>query len=338
MTRSFYFIIFSCLFILGFSIYSYRVQADSTYEMQSTEYENHLTRACQSAVAAQQKRADGTGIYLFDTAEKREQAVEQFFATLERGFNYVNDSNSAQNLRYHVPVLCLVDNDGYYLAYNEPYEDANGSLSLVSTISTLNTWGTEGTNGQYYVRFFLSDYVEVTDNRTGLVKNGPFYSVYKTLGQPEALEILSTREKFENEKIDIIISTVNEVVEEYINQYNFRVNRISQTGSRTDFDIHYSFELPKVSYEDWCNLLDEPSALALLQGMQINNGDRYLNIYAMSGGEMVKNKGYVKNTVNGVLTYHRMGCPLGPSVSTDYSMTKEECAKQGAFPCEECCP
>lgn len=339
MARSFYIILFCSLLVCFFSLFSYRIQINTEYGIQSTEYENHLTRACQASVSSQEVMNDLSGTYLYNTDFKREKAINLFFSTLERGFNYVNDSNKANELTYHVPVLCLIDSDGYYILYNAPYTSDDGSLMVSSVLTPINTWGTTAKNDQYLIRYFLSDYVEVTQLETGQAKKGVFQSVYEYFGKPESLEALSSREEFENHKIDTIITEINEKVELYINQYNYSVNRLEDDGVRSDYDIHYTFELPQIKYEDWCNLIDAPSTLAFLQGNQINNGNNNLNIYSMAGGEMIKRNGCYMQKRNEEYIYHRAGCSmLSTDIDSDYGLTKEECAKQGYYPCRECNP
>lgn len=330
------------LLVASIFIYSYRVDLDSEYETQSMEYADHLTKACQAAVSTESLRVDNGGAYIYDTAEKRQLAVEKFFGTLHQGLNYVYDSNLQDQLILRVPALCLIDSNGYYICYNQPYTDKYGDTAVKFIISTLNTWNMIESHKQYAIRFFLSDYVEVTNLTTGEIKQGQYSEVYKQFGQSNLLKCLSSREEFENAKIDTIVARLNDAVENYINEYNVTVNRLKESSKVFDYDIHYSFELPRISYAEWCNLVEEPSSLAFLQGNQVKNMDRYLNIYAMAGGELTRKKGYyLEQTVdsegNQSLTYHRFICSKINN-PIDYGLTRQECAKKGGFPCEICRP
>ena len=319
-----------------FLFYNFRVDASAEYGKQSTEYEEHLSKACRAAVNATEMKKDKTLVYLFDTEEKREKATVTFFQTLEQGFNYVYDSNHQIELRQHVPVLCLIDTDGYYMYYNAVYTGSDGGTYVSQTMTPINTWGYVTDNGRYLIRYYLSDYVEVTDTNTQKTCTGTYTTAYQYFHDEVGLAVLRDKETFELYKRDYIISEMNEKMEYYINQYNQSVNRVNNAGYN-DYDIHYTFELPKVKYEDWCNLLEKPAAMALLQGIQFYDGSDYLNIYAMAGGEIDFKKGYYVNTENGDTCYHRPICSMVTEVSRYYK-TKEECAKMGYFPCEICNP
>lgn len=331
-----------CLVVSTFFIYSYRVDLDSEYEVQTMEYTDHLTKACQAAVSIQDIHFGEGGTYIFNTEEKRQLAVQQFFGTLEQGFNYIYDSNLKHQLTLRVPVLCLVDGDGYYVCYNQPYTDDNGDTSVKFITSTLNTWNMVESHKRYAIRFFLSDYVEVTNLVTGEIKRGQFLEVYNQFGQTELLKCLSNRQEFENAKIDTIIDRLSSAVETYINEYNITVNRIREDKKVFDYDLRYTFELPRIPYTEWCNLINEPSSIAFLQGNQVINIDRYLNIYAMAGGELTRKKGYyIQSTTdengNRFLEYHRVTCSQLTDPA-DYGLSKQECVKKRAYPCEICHP
>lgn len=315
----------------------YRVQVDTKYGFLSREYEEHLQNAVRAVTGYNEIVTDKNGVpQLFETDQKRKEAVEIFYKTLEEGFNYTYSSNHADALRLKVPCLCLVDGDGYYILYNNIYEDENGNINLGETLTPINTWACTSKNNEYLIRYYLSDYVEVIRNADGHVENGTYSKVYNSFGKPEGLENFSSKQKFDDFRIDYIISEINSKVNMYINEYNYEVNRISQ-GARTEYGMYYRFEMPTVDYQDWCGLVELPSSIAFLQGQPLQNGDEYLNIYSLSGGTLVEKIEYYCNEVDGEQVYHRPKCTY-VSPTDEYFSSKEQCAKAGYYPCPECNP
>lgn len=336
MNKTLFALLFAELLLAVFLVYNYRVNVSTEYRKQSTEYEEHLSRACQAAVDIVTIDGDRGNSCIYDTDAKREKAVETFYQTLVQGFNLVNDSNRITSLRQHVPSLCLVDLDGYYMCYNVVYTAEDGGMNVTQTISPLNTWGYVTDDEKYLIRYYLTDYVEVTSISTGKTETGTFQSVYDRIGDEVGLKVLRDRKTYELYKTDFIISELNEKMEYYINNYNQSVNRVGK-GKINDYDIHYAFELSRTKYEDWCNLLEKPAAMALLQGVQYDDGNQYLNVYAMSGGEVFRKGGYYVNMDSEDEYYHRPNCPLVDG-NYQYQKSKILCAKQGYFPCEVCNP
>lgn len=313
----------------------YRVQVDTKYGNLSREYEEHLQNAVRAITShnpiAQDK--DGTP-FLFNTDKKRAEAVDIFYKTLEEGFNYTYSSNHADSLRLKVPCLCLIDGDGYYILYNNIYRDENGNINVGETLTPINTWACTSKNNEFLIRYYLSDYVEVIRNSDGRFENGTYDDVYVRFGEPEGLSSFSSKQKFDDARIDFIISEINSKVNMYINEFNYEVNRISD-GARSEYGIYYRFEMPTVSYEDWCGLVELPSTIAFLQGQPLQNGDEFLNIYSLSGGTIIEKKIYYCNEVNGEKLYHRPNCSHANLDDIHFS-TKKDCAKAGYFPCPDC--
>lgn len=331
MTHSSFLLSFLLIFILFFGVISHRIDVSTQYGLTSHEYSQNLTRACQDAVIC---NAGSEVNHIYDTQAKRERAAYVFHKTLSDGFNMTYDSNSQHALRLHVPVICLIDNDGYYMIYNVIYAGESGR-ELGQTMTPLNTWAVSGQNQEYNIRYFLTDEVEVTKNTTGEIKRGTYSEVYEYFGRPVGLSLLS-EDKYKESKYAFITQDMEDKMEYYINQYNFSVNRLSD-GIRSEFDLHYTFVLPEISDADWAGLLSQPSCFAFLQGIKLNNSSRYINVYAMSRGKLIPDKNYYIAETDEGLTYHRRSCIYVGEDSKAYD-TRAQCANVGAFPCSVCVP
>ena len=155
---------------------------------------------------------------------------------------------------------------------------------------------------------------------------------------------------FNANKNEIIVREINEQCEYYINRHNV-------IGD--SYENQYTFEMPEIAGEDWARLLKNPTMITFLQGYSSKAENRYLNIYALGGGELVQNYHYfidgdeyhciesdpdVTKTVNTITTaYESEGTTK--YVTTDYIQyfyhgsllesvynTQSECAKRGATP------
>lgn len=331
MTHSSYLVSFLLLFTLLFGVVASHTTLASQYGITSHQYSQNLTRACQDAVSCNTTAENNC---LFDTKNKRTKAVTTFYKTLSDGFNMTYDSNAQQELTLHVPLLCLIDNDGYYIVYNV-FHDGDSGRELSQTITPINTWAVSGQNQDYNIRYYLNDVVEVTENSTGLVKTGSYKEVYDYFGRPVGLSLLDESVYYE-EKYSYITKDMEEKLEHYINQYNYTVNRMSD-GIRSEFGLYYTFTLPEISNADWTGLLSRPSCTAFLQGVKIEGSSQYINVYAMSRGKQLSGKLYYVTEDSEGLIYHREDCLYVGNDSKSYA-TKQECAAHGAFPCQLCNP
>lgn len=207
------------------------------------------------------------------------------------------------------------------------------------TLSPINTW-TE-TYGTYTVRFHLSDVIDVmfTTNRNGQEKteivSGTKDDVGKEISRlkKEGIitdasldgaasnrntaeekctirQLLYEAKKYDQEKNYVIVSQINNEVEYYINYHNVYAEAN---------DIPYSYTMPEVSKEDWHRLLKNPTAIAFMQGRQMRTGKQFTNVYALSGGELVKQHKYFITKEGENYIYHYLyatNCPY-------YTMTCE---------------
>ncbi len=272
------------------------------------------------------------------------------------------------------------------------------------TISPINTWTAQ--YGDYTVRFYLNDEMSV-------IYSDASGKTYVQKGTPEKLkkefeqlvkegkivdstldgvapnrntadtrcsfrQLLTDSGKFDREKSYVIVSQINNEVEYYINYHN---------AFAEENDIPYSYTMPDIKGESWHRLLKNPTAIAFMQGRQMQTGKQFTNVYALSGGELVKQHKYYITEEGGKLYYHNLyakNCPLyttdcvdvdevvnfkggqmgltpdvyetidahqewyktskstgirvpisdeGDPVETLYD-SMEECARQGAYPCE----
>ena len=116
-------------------------------------------------------------------------------------------------------------------------------------------------------------------------------------------ELLNDNKKFEEEKNYIIVKQINNEVEYYINYHN---------AYAESEDIPYDYTMPQISEESWHRLLKNPTSIAFMQGRQIRTGKQFTNVFAIAGGELVKQHLYFITEEDGNLIYHDLyaeNCP-----------------------------
>ena len=93
----------------------------------------------------------------------------------------------------------------------------------------------------------------------------------------------------------------------------------------------------QITGEDWARLIDQPTVVSFLQGLQTPYDTTYLNIYSFAGAEIEKEKKYyIAESGEGISCYHEADCPYLSEENKQSSYSMEEAAKHGAYPCSEC--
>lgn len=303
----------------------------------NTDYANYLITATQGSVAAAFSRYyDGRNIFAQDTA--RQEAVDTFYETLRQCFNYTGTSYADQ-VYYFVPCVFLIDTDGYYIEYTAEYADPDGNAAFNEIVTPINKWAktySSGSNGMaataYHVEYHLDNTILVEyQDRSGNVTSisGSYDEVYKKLEEPSELNVLSSYSKFDAERNSAVISILQDQMEYYINIHDESLNQFN--------NVQYEFTLPEIRGEDWARLIDQPTVVSFLQGIQMPYGTGYLNIYSFAGSELEhEHSYYVAEDGEGNKFYHREGCPYLPPEALKKPYSMYGAAKDGAFPCPEC--
>lgn len=337
--KSQYILFFIAFFSAVFVLYNYRVDMTTSYQQQTTLYQEKLreTVAATAKEAALNEYEEDEVIYYFKLEEQREKAMDTFYRMLDQTFNTIEGTNSSHALKEKVPAVALIDIDGFYIYYREAMT-RSGSLDLVEVMTPIFAWSETTGERNYLIRYFVSDdtLVEVTDLSNKRTAKGTHKEIFNYFERdPELKEYLETEEDFQSHRIATIVGKTQEVIEHYINTYNYSIEGLSDEYG---WGINYTFEMPQIDYEDWCGLLDEPGVISFLQKRPFMVADDYINVFAMKGVEMVDKQSYFINTINGEKIYHKAACSEVNKDTDTYYSHKEDCAKAGAYPCDICKP
>ncbi len=184
-----YILVFLIVFIALFSVYNFQVDISSEVNNKNSQYSRYLSAATHDAAKVIKDSANSSGnVTALSTNEVRKSVTDTFFNSLAMDFGYTSNEDLTK-LHIYVPVLALIDTDGYYICYNEEHSDGS-VVTLGSMITAENTW-TKNT-GHYLIRYYLGNNVDVTDLNTttktaGMTISGNYRDVYRKLGCPAEL-------------------------------------------------------------------------------------------------------------------------------------------------------
>lgn len=274
-----YLMVFLTIVLVTFGIYSFSTDINTAADTKSGQYSSYLTAATHDA--AKEIQSETTGQITMPTVSDRERAANAFFNSLRLDFGYVTDEDM-QKLHVYVPVLALIDSDGYYICFNQQYTNEDGITSVTQSITSINTW--TKTSGDVSARYYLGSDIDVTNDSK--VYSGKYNEVYEQLVEAGVsadalsdLGLTGKEEDFLEVQRSVIIEELQEKIEYYINKNN---------DFAAEYTPSYTFTMPQTDKDDWTRLVANPTCIAFLQGIRVSNSKDYLNIYSIGGGEVKK--------------------------------------------------
>ncbi len=278
-----------------------------------------IDTAVEDGVACLVDRGEGSSVLI-----NKEKCVDAFLNTLYINFGILDDPHAKGKIAGYIPVIVIVDRDGFYFYANETYHDDDG-YSLISQVWHPKTTFAY-TKNQYVYGFTLDDEVSVYDLATGIFYEG---RQGELKGQVPA-ELLQDDVLFDQVRRRTIIETLQREVNDYINHHN---------ETARQYGITYQFALPVIEDETWEQTIDDVGMLAFFQGMPMGIGSSYYNQYGIGGAQLIKGERFYlqADVSNGLTYYHREDCALLTDKSKSYNH-QSQCALEGAFPCDICQP
>ena len=276
---------FLLIFICLISFVFFHTDMISSVNNGNIEYGNKIKASCYSAIKATQ--VDSMTGTVWDTEAKRDLTLKTFYHVLLQNFNTENTYIDKNMVELRVPIVMLIDTNGYYINRNTSSNltelSEPGETSDFKVMTSYNAWA-KG-YGDYVVQFYLNSYVSVTTPQ-GVVYEGDRYEVVKEMNNAgldvSPVSILSSGEsRFLEEKNNAIITETNQTLESFINTQN----ELSKNNT-------YAIQMPHIRGEDWSRMLENPTIIAFLQGDTRNYGDRNLNMYGFAGAELSEGNKY----------------------------------------------
>lgn len=316
-----YIIIFVIVFASFFLPLAFYVEQISTANDESLKVEQALINACESALYT-------ANIYdeeVFSDPIKRENAYRAFYDNYSDSFNYFSTA-SKEGAKYHVPVIFMVDWDGYYIVTTQAYHPGQGTF-YADDISLKNTWSKQ--YGNFLVQFRLNNDVDVynTYASSGATTHytGNYRDVYNQIrndvGPVSELAFLTNYGDFSNERTTCIVQEMNKQVQYFVNTKNVFFNRMDTT---------YQIVMPTNKGDKNADVLDQPCVISFLQGSQNRTMHGYTNIFAYAAADYITQKHYYLQELDGTLYYHTSDCSDLTNRKNMSSM--HDCAARGAVP------
>ena len=276
-----YLLAFLSVVLITFGIYSFTTDINTAAETKNSQYASYLAAATHDA--AKEIQSETTGNVSMPTVSDRERVANTFYNSLKLDFGYTTEEDM-QKLHIYVPVLAMIDSDGYYICFNQQYADETGHMAVTESITPINTWTKQ--SGNYIARYYLGNNLDVTETGdTSQMYSGAYDFVYEQLKDSADADALASlgltgkEEDFQEAKRSVIIEDIQQKIEYYINQNN---------DFAAEYTPSYTFTMPQTDNDDWTRLIENPTCIAFLQGIRVTNGRDYLNIYSIGGGEVKK--------------------------------------------------
>ncbi len=311
-------LIFLVIEIIVFSMLDIRFQQLEAVAEKTNAYNTALDNAVDDGCFYLVEADSSRNLYT-----NKEKAVEQFFSSLYANFGVMGQPFQEEQLKRYIPVILVTDRDGFYIYYTAVILQG-GEKNLEKRWSEKLYYVYE--DDRYIIKFTLGNEIKLFEKESMEVFEGDYRDV-RTLTE---CNYLKNEEVFETIRRKTITQSISKNMNLFINYYN---------NIASDFGITYEFWLPEIDRTDWDRTIDDVSLFVLFQGYPYSAAalDTY-NRYAFGGARITKSKIYYITEHFGKKYYHREDCE---EVATDKGIpyyTKEECAKERAFPCNKCIP
>lgn len=237
----------------------------------------------------------------------KEEAIEVFFHTLYINFGVENDPIGQKVLAAYIPVVIIMDYDGYWIYAVEEYVNATGAKESGHVWKAKRRYAYADMEGNS-ISFTLDDYVFAYDANLRQWMEGFRADVAEITSIP----LLNIPREFDQVRQNTIVSQIEEDLAYFINHHN--------TYTR-QYGISYTFTLPRISQEEWHNTIQDIGVLAFIQGIPI--GNKYYNNYALGGGRLLKKPVIYGAMRDGIKIYFRSDCPFTDRIIETFAHEKQ---------------
>ncbi|MFD1736218.1 hypothetical protein ACFSCX_06525 [Bacillus salitolerans] len=287
----------------------------------TTQYKMALTAAVQDASFSllQNVEQEGESYYFSQKFAKtnNDEALKTFFHSLYMNFGIDQNPVAQGVLQTYIPVISIVDYDGFFIYAFDDYTNSNGMIETKHLPRPKIPF--EYTDGQgNIISFTLDEWVVAYEASTQKWREGMRSEVAVEL---PSISLLQNPAEFERERRQVILSKIQEQLEYYINRHNTYAKR---------YGITYTFTLPVLSQEDWENTIDDIGIISFIQGYPLGGGYEFNN-FALGGSRIAKKPVIIGTTIGGVKYYYREDCGLSHPVE-EILYSRKEAASKGYFP------
>lgn len=304
----------------------YRTNATILLVQENQRINTAIDMACDSAIDAL-LASDEMDQGKYD----RDRALTEFYNSLFASFGILANTGQQEVFRLYVPVFIVADSEGFYVNYKQEF---GGASKVYHNIwSDQLPYKYEGTDDWTFYFNIENDSLRVVNTSLEYAATGSYDTIVSSIAAkgltcPFELQDRNTFMEFRAVGIN---SSLETAMSYYATQHNLVAS---------NYGIEYNFNFSTIDRSDeWNRGLSGVTVLVLFQGMPLKNSSEYYNKVNIATSYARRKSNYYTTgsprTNDGY--YHKASCALVDAGSIMYD-SKEECARDGYFPCTICNP
>ncbi len=352
-------LIFIFITLALFTVFFVKTEVSQQFLNESKVEKNYTSSSALdssgSTVALMEKYDYDLDSNIFSNEEIRKDVIESMESSYANNYG-LSQKNKGYLLNY-TPLIAFIDNDGFYITHNRKILK-NGYNEITRVTTPIHMWTSNDVNNKFIFRYTLGSNITAIDQENELIYSGDRRKVYELIEKwivddaagpntlsatdemqyKEAIAFLIDDNQFESAKANVIINSITNALEYYVNAYNER--------NASNF-IKYEVYLPFSKGQDWSRYIENPCVITFFQGVQKASSLGEFTIYSMAGGEIKESPKYFITeeditdesgapTGRTQLFYHSFDSDCDHTGITKFYYSMEECAKQGALPDPNC--
>lgn len=272
----------------------------------------------------------------------KDAVVNSFFMSLYSTFAVISDKENQEKLNLYVPVITVMQEDGYYIFYSDEFKGSDGCSYVANRWSEKFPFYYE--DSDFIYRFTLGDVIHIYDKNnllsggSDIVSYSMDYHDFQTDSAFAAFRTARPSSFLLNDELYNLIrkGTIMNCLENSMAYYTSRHNRIASLNG-----ITYNFSLPSVNEEEWEAYLNDIGMFVVFQGYPFGNGiGETYNKVAAAGAKVTKNEVYYIEQKGWYFIYHRSSCSgllkSGIILRDEPFYDPQECVKLGSYQCPVC--
>ncbi len=267
-----------------------------------------------------------------DISKARDLAVIAFFDSLHYAFNAKGNSLRMARIEACVPVLLLLENEGFSLYALKAYKAQNGQTEIHHIWFPVKHYVGESRLNGFTVRYTLEDKVFIFDHLNQTFLEGDYKEFM------DRIPLYNDRQGFEDLRLAAVKNSVEHELEAYLDQYN-------QWAFGRSLSVKFDF--PRIDDSGWKRALTDEGLIVFAQGFPVLKSKSYQH-YALGGARILRKPSLIGYTYHNLLLYCRNDCqyyqtnimndPAFNASGTIYFSNAYEASKKGHYPCPYCRP
>ena len=317
-----YFFIFTVIFSLLVLLLFYSTNINVKMDEEDQKYREYLYEATQSAL---QETVDNISESSYNdvlwTKETMSIAYNKLLDQFNMLLDYPMNTDTIDTTEYLFPLICYIDNDGFYITYVGTNEDATASNKRVT--SPINT-GTTTIDG-YSIRYYLDNETLTVTDCNGKTQTGSYDYINRVFDNPS---FLADIDAFNKNKNEFIITETEKQLNYYINNKDTSVNQYGK---------NYTLSLD-ISNDEVHKMFTQPGLAVFMQGPSVNNTYDHVTIFGYAQHQIKKISAFPVTTDGLNVWYHKnKGCEkINEQDCLGYVYSKKDAAENNIAECTTC--